>query len=400
VMPAVIHLNERFAELWKQADKGEGFADTLGNFLKDMFSPERISNALAGIQNVMQSVIEGVAEWLEGGGLTRMIEPFLNGKSEFLDAALELFTTLLTGLAEILPQIVEFIVGDLIPKIVDTIVKLVPLVVNALVASLPALIRGAITLFLGIVQGVTKALPSIIDAIVDVIPVLVDTITAALPDIITASIDLFLGVAMGLMDALPTIIDAVIGAIPKIVTALINSIPQIIQASIILFLALGQGLMEALPSILGMIVTDLIPSLVTAIGEGAGALWDAGWNLLNALWDGMKAIAESIFKWVVDVGKRVWGWLNPFDGPATGMTQEQMNAQGKAASTSYAQQVAARQQLLAGMARSGSSSGATVVTVPVNINITGVSSTADATAAGKAAADAAMRRLSQARSAL
>jgi hypothetical protein len=82
---------------------------------------------------------------------------------------------------------------------------------------LPKLINGAVTLFVGIVTGLSKALPKIISAVVKLIPVIIETIIKLIPQLIKAGIEITVGLAKGIIQNAPTIIGAVVKGLADLV---------------------------------------------------------------------------------------------------------------------------------------------------------------------------------------
>ena len=171
-----------------------------------------------------------------------------------------------------------------------------------LLDSIPQIIETGIQLLTSLVT----ALPEIITAIVEAIPKIIDgiinAVLNAIPLIIQAGIDLLIS----LIQALPQIITTIVQAIPQIISGIVNAlvgnIDKIIMAGVQLFVAL----IENLPTIIVEIV-KAVPQIIAGIVKAFGSLMykivEIGGNIVKGLWSGITQLAS----WLWD---KVSGWIS------------------------------------------------------------------------------------------
>lgn len=227
-------------------------------------------------------------------------------------------------------------IATAVEKLAPTISKKLPALVKRI---LPPLLNAATSLVTGLVQ----ALPSMLEAIIGVLPGLiggiVDAITGLLPELIPAGVQVVMTLAQAIMDNLSTILDAAVQIItmlgqgfaenisvimPAIVDIILSivdmltdpsTIVQMIEVAVQIMVAIAEGLIQAIPK-----VVEKIPQILNAIKvaflEGVKILAEATVKILTAIGEAMAPIVErfrEIFSnaWeaVKNVFSSVVGWF-------------------------------------------------------------------------------------------
>ncbi len=219
---------------------------------------------LSAGQSVLKQLQDAVLDFDFAGTadkVVQMITDFIEGDGlgSLLDTLVTIFTGIVNG------------ISSMLPSLLPALIELISYVVTSLLDQLPAILDCALELILGLAQGILAALPALIEALPEVISSIVDFLISAVPQIIDAGIELL----MALVDALPVIIDALVDALPQIiratVTALIAAAPQIAKAGIKL---LG-ALIEAIPVIvveLAKAVPDIVAAIIDVLAELPGLI--------------------------------------------------------------------------------------------------------------------------------
>lgn len=178
---------------------------------------------------------------------------------------------LIAALPEIINGIITFLL-DSIPQIIETGIQLL----TSLVTALPE-----------IITAIVEAIPKIIDGIIN-------AVLNAIPLIIQAGIDLLIS----LIQALPQIITTIVQAIPQIISGIVNAlvgnIDKIIMAGVQLFVAL----IENLPTIIVEIV-KAVPQIIAGIVKAFGSLMykivEIGGNIVKGLWSGITQLTSWLW---------------------------------------------------------------------------------------------------------
>lgn len=213
------------------------------------------------------------------------VEFLLGQLPKFLEVGVAIVTSLVTGIAQQAPTLIQ----QAIPVLVGF--------VTGILAQLPMLLDAGLKVLIALVQGVAAALPVLIPAAVDAVIGLVGALIDNLPLLIDAGIQLLLGITLGLIEALPQLIDQIPTLITGIITALVGAIPQLVMAGVQLFLAI----ITNLPAIIGGII-KAIPLIVTGIVKAftnpktLAAMGKAGLELIKGLWQGIKGAGDWLWR--------------------------------------------------------------------------------------------------------
>lgn len=204
-----------------------------------------------------------IANFLSGAG----------GFEEVVDTVVTAGTQIGKAVAEMLPKIVDGIIG----------------IINGLIPMLPGLIE---TLLPTLLNGVISLMQGLIDAY----PTLVTTIAGLLPTIITSLVDMFVQVANAFAEEAPTIMPIMVNAIIDALIALFENADVIIEACLALIIGLTNGILESLPVLIDRL-PDMVDSILNALIDAAPELVEAGIVLTFAIIKGLgQAIPQLIEK--------------------------------------------------------------------------------------------------------
>lgn len=253
---------------------------------------QSISDSLpTAVNSILPAMINGCTSLVSG--LVQKIPSFV---PTVLKGAVTLFKGILDGLNQVITQMTS-----MLPQIVSDIS-------SVLVSNIPALISGAAQFFAGIVTAIAEVIPSIITAVVEIVPLICNSIIENIPLLIDAGLQLFVSLTEALPDAIVQIVAALPEIINGIISALLEAVPQIIQAGIDLFVAL----IGALPEIITTIVEALpqiITGIVTAIAGAIPQLVEAGMNLFLGLIGALPDIIIAIVNAIPQITDGVVGGL-------------------------------------------------------------------------------------------
>ena len=313
--PIVTKLKQLTADLLQQITP---FVELIGTGL---------TGALEGAEGAAQQFSEGLL-----GLVTFIVEKLSEMLPTFLEFALQMITTLATGIAQSLPTLVPTLVQlvtdivqvliDNIPMLIDAALQLITGLVQGIINAIPVLVAALPQVINSLVNGLLAAIPQIIQAGIDLLtslitalPEIIATIVAAIPEIINGIITALLenipliiqagiDLLVSLIQALPQIITTIAQAIPQIISGIVNAvisnIPQIIQAGVQLFVALIQNLPTIIVEIVKA-VPQIVSGIVQAFASLAGEMVNAGANLLHGLWEGISSAASWLWE-------KVTGW--------------------------------------------------------------------------------------------
>lgn len=228
--------------------------------------------------------------------------------NQFIDSLVTTFQNIMPVVKRVLPGVVKLVAGlaqgllDNIDIIIDAGLELLNELINVLVLNLPKIIEASIKILEALSTGIIENMPLITDAVMTILLSFVTFLIENLPMIIEAALQIIIALALGIAQALPTLIPTIVDVVLKIVDILIDNLPLLIDAAIQIISALIVGIVKALPKLLAK-MGEVVGGILKAVGDGVGKLFEAGWHLLEGLWNGISDGA----KWLWE---KVSGWLD------------------------------------------------------------------------------------------
>lgn len=250
---------------------------------------EAANGALEAVQALSAAFQEGGltgAVQALGGIAAGALTALASSAPAFIDAAVELVQSFLSGLRENLPGIATAaldIVGSLAGGIVET---------------LPELAQTGTDIILQLAQSIIDGLPGMVPTAVQTIASLVEQIIGNLDQIIDAGIQVLAALGEGIIEALPDLIEKVPEIVSNIANVINDNAPKLLLAAGKLILELGKGLIESIPVLIGN-----IPKIIQAVVDA----WSA-FNWLNLGSKAITAVKDGILKLIPAVktaGKNV-----------------------------------------------------------------------------------------------
>lgn len=287
---ALDHLNKFQDSL----DIMKASAGQAGNVLAGVFAGG-LTSSVDVINQFLPQVTGSIAGLFSGKNMeatqTQLTSDLVTGANQIITgfgAQLPMFLagfnaviiSVVTAISAVLPSAIKTILPVLLKGFTNLIQGLLPQVP----VLLPVIIGAAVTLFMGLLNGLNKITPQLLS----MLPALIQNVSGILiknfPLIITAGIRLLTSLITGITKSIPQLVNSVISLIPVITDALLNNLPALIQAGIQLIVALAVGLPKAIPAII-----RAIPSIIKAIIKGfASVNWgDVGSQVIQGIGQGL-----------------------------------------------------------------------------------------------------------------
>ena len=260
---------------------GDSLKNRLGLVLGEFILPE-----LEQFVSLAQGVAAGTTSFEEFGTkvgeiLESLVDKMAEGLPKVLDFAVEVITSLVSGLMKALPKVAKEL-----PKVVFKLVEF-------MLTALPSILDTAFKIVVSLAEGIAAALPTLIPAAIKTVLQIVKVLIDNLPLVWNAAMEIIKGLAAGIIDALPILL----GELPPLVVELVNTILDMIPVII----DCGTELLESLLSDenADLILTtwanalpDMILGLVNAIVNNAPKIAEAGYKMLVALVDRAPQLIE------------------------------------------------------------------------------------------------------------
>lgn len=324
--------SDTMAQLAEEAHKtGYVMSDEALNAFGDFDDQmQRLNNGVTGAKNALGMVLLPTLGDLASEG-TDLLSEFTNAMIDsggdidgLADVIGQMIPKVINAIMKQLPKLVTLI-SKIVPQLVDTLVKNLPQILDAamqildviaktllapenlaqiisaavniimkivefLIQNLPMIIDAAIQIIVALVQGLTQAIPQLIPVIIEAVKTIVDTLLDNLPLLLECTMQLILAVAMAIIDNLGEIVDAVFEIISAVVDFLLSSdgIGLIAETGYQVLVALVEKLPEALTKIMegiGGIVEDILEAFGfdTGLGAGLTEIWEGIWDMIKGV---------------------------------------------------------------------------------------------------------------------
>lgn len=191
--------------------------------------------------------------------------------TELLPALVTGFGNLIQGLVERLPEFLDLLLegaNNLLTLLVEdmdligTGFTIVTTLLNGIKENLPELLQTGANALIEFITGIADNLDELITTAVDILLILVDAILDNLDELITAGLKIIISLSEAIIDNLDRILPYVPKIVSALVAAIIDNLPLLVEAAVDIMLALGTALVESIDLIL-----NLIPDICDQIGE-------------------------------------------------------------------------------------------------------------------------------------
>ena len=284
------------------------------NFLNGSGSPEQLAESFTtffgNISNAIEKLLPSITKGL--AVLAKDLAP------KIVKMVVDLLPVLIQAGQDLIKAFLDFIANDT-ETLVNTAVDLMTNLVTFILDNLPLLLEASMQIMVQLAEGIAKNLPVLIPKIVEVVLKMVDTLVKNIPLLINAALQLMIGLAQGLILAIPELIKMIPQIIFSLVEALCSpeSIMMLINAAIELIFALLQGFVDNFFNIIDWI-KEVPKKIKDALLGKNGDMKDAGKDLMNGLWEGikntwnnLKGKVEELGSGIVKKFKNVFGIHSP-----------------------------------------------------------------------------------------
>lgn len=255
-----------------------------------------IQGSVNAAKSAWKNLVTGMAD--ENASLTQLTGNFVDSVSTAAQNIIPRIQTALAGISQviasasqtIIPMVISTLTSSL-PALLEAGMALVSAIGNGIVDNLPALAAAAMDIIMQLSGGLAEALPELIPSIVEIILQIVETLLDNVDQLVDASIAIVEGLAEGLILALPVLIEKAPTIIQKLLDAIVKNVPKLLQAAVEIILSLQKGIIQNIPKLISAI-PSVIKSLVDAFTNLRSNIIDVGKNIVEGIWDGIKAMAD------------------------------------------------------------------------------------------------------------
>lgn len=280
----------------------DSMKSAFNNFLNGSGTFEQLAETgITAIQNIINAVGELIPKLVESisNATPQIVEGINKIFPQILDLIMNNAPTILSSIGQILSTLATTLI-EYAPQILEIAMQLIESFISGIISMLPEIIEMGITLIIQLINGIAQMIPELVPQAVNAIITLVEGLLDNIDQLIDAGIQLILGLADGLIEAIPQLIEKIPVIIEKLINAITNNLPKLIQIGITLILKLGEGLIKAIPQLISKI-PEIIMSIINGFMNYASSLQDVGLNLIKGLWNGIS-----------DAASWLWGKISGF----------------------------------------------------------------------------------------
>lgn len=278
------------------------------------------NNLLVGITNpdadwdkLIQNLVDTVTT--AGENILPAVERALVGVSNLIDSLFPLIAQKIPELiTQILPQLVSAGAGILtslvtgiqqnLPQIVNTVLQVISTISQTILDMLPQILQMGIQIIVELIKGIAQQAPTLVPQIVDCIILIVETLIDNLDMIIEAGIELIIALIEGIFNALPDLIAKLPELILKILTALLKLIVvQIPQAGVKIVKSLIDGLFSYAGSMINKVKDFFKGTIFETLINKVTDIMSVGVNIVKGIWDGISNMANWLWS-------KISGWCS------------------------------------------------------------------------------------------
>ena len=301
------------------------FQDTLQNLTvaSDGLKNSLVSNLLPSITTVMNG-FTGLITGADGADkkISSGVESLIRNISTGMPQALEAITSVVSGVASVMPELVVSISDAIIsalPQLGETFLQIGSSAMETLGSVIPQALKAGIELILQLANGITQAIPKMLPAIVSLVLDIGKMLVDSAPRLLNAALLLVKTLAENIAANAVNLVTGAIALITQLEVFIIENLPMIIKTAVEIVLALVEGLTspEAIDQLIGAYVL-LVTSLVDAVTDNLGEILETGLVMIGALAKGLMEALPELLMIVPRIYKSIFDKLTSMDWASIG----------------------------------------------------------------------------------
>lgn len=276
-----------------------------------------ISGSLGMVKASWSNLLVSMAE---GENISDNIDALVESAGVAFENLLPVFETSLTGVGELIEEILPIameripeVITEVIPKLLESGGNIIMALFRGIVDNFPLILELGLQLLLQLCMGIAQSLPMLIPQIVDIVLTIVDTLINNIDLLIDAAIALIIGLAQGLIAALPQLIQRVPEIVLKLTEALVRNAGKLGTAALQLIITLGKGLIENIPTLIDNIPA-ILEAVVSAFNVAVDMVKEVGKNIVEGIYKGLTENWDSIVSWLTDAAGKILGSVKKLFG--------------------------------------------------------------------------------------
>lgn len=279
-----------------------------------------LKNTIEGVKNSMMSqflpgltqVTSGLAAVFAGDesgigqietGLQNVIENVTAIAPRFFSLAQTLITSILSGFAPMLPQLVSTIFSVLVQAI-TTVTTMLPQIMPQIIAGLQ-----------GVISALFEALPVITSGLFDLISAVVTWLSEGetVTELVNGIVDLTSLVCSKFAELLPVLLPAIVKILGEVVITLTSpeNIGKIVEAALLILGAVIVALINAVPELINFVL-GLFDNLTSLVADFLGLVIPVIAQGITSIFEKVKSWGESVKQFITNLVNNIKNGINNF----------------------------------------------------------------------------------------
>ena len=272
--------------------------------------------AINGFLDIMSGRAGGAEKLAAGANelINTLMTGMINALPQIIQAGMSIIQSLVDGIIDNAPLIIENMImlinglADIILQNAEVVLaafmQLMGALVILLVERLPEFVQLGMDMLISVATGIAESLPEMIPAIIAMLDKIVTIIIENLPTLLTAALEIIIALAEGLAESLPELIPQIIEIVMTIIDTLIANLDKLINAALQIVLALIIGLADALPKLIKYIPT-IVNTIIRVLIDNLPMLIQAAVQIIFAIITGLIQAIPALIAYIPELGKAI-----------------------------------------------------------------------------------------------
>lgn len=279
--------------------------------------------ALSRAVVAVPAAIEGLVAILDG--LVQRIVPLIGDLiAKILQTLVSLLPTITVTIIHLVSNIL-IILQAVVPMLAQAVYSIIISLLQVVAANIPAILGEIVNIIIAVLQCIRDAIPQIVTTVGEIIVAFVNAIATQIPNVINAAFNLIISFIEGLASAIDQNADRLANAVSSLINAVINAAIKLLTGAAGVFLSNGgklasnvaSGIAKNGPKIVKK-VSEFLGNAISWVKKNLPKWLSAGKDLVIKIVSGMAAMAakvpgkvmELLSKGISAIQKNLPKWLS------------------------------------------------------------------------------------------
>lgn len=190
--------------------------------------------------------------------------------------------------------------SNIIPRVLEVLDSLGEAMFDAVTSGGPQMAESAVTMLLGIIEGVLTSTPQIIAAILLLLALMINEVIVSAAEWAAAGLSSIGELAKGVAEGFAFVLSEIKRGVSDGVSRITSRVGEFLAAGVAVIQGLKDGVVRKFDDVRSW-VADIPGRVLSALGDVGSLLWNSGASIINGLWNGLKSKWNSVKSWFSDI---------------------------------------------------------------------------------------------------